>query len=216
MTAEVTVTFHGPKAGHVIRPGKEHAGKLITAPIGIPEGGPATRAGIIGEAVLSEAPDRGAGSTKFTSGNVVIVGGSRGLTGAVCLAAGAAGRAGAGYVTAAVPAELEPIFETKLTETMTVACPGEEGALAAGALHDVADACERAGAVVLGSGMGRTDGSFELARGLAGVLETPLVHRCRRPQRPRGATRRPPRTCRAHHPHAPRGRAGPPARARFR
>jgi NAD(P)H-hydrate epimerase len=125
--------------------------------------------------VLAEAPTRGPASTKFTSGNVVIVGGSRGLTGAVCLAAAAAGRAGAGYVTAAVPAELEPIFEAKLTETMTVACPTEEGALAAEALDDAADACGRAGAVVLGSGMGRTDGSFELARGLAWELETPLV-----------------------------------------
>ena len=175
VVADVTVTFHAPKTGHLIRPGKQHAGRLVTAPIGIPDGGPPTRAGIIGEAVLAEAPTRGSGSTKFSSGNVVVVGGSRGLTGAVCLAAGAAGRAGAGYITAAVPAELEPIFEAKLTETMTVACPSEEGALAASALEEAADACKRAGAVVLGSGMGRTDGSFELARGLAWELETPLV-----------------------------------------
>ena len=173
--AQVTVTFHAPKTGHMIRPGKELAGELITAPIGIPEGGPDTRAGIIGEAVLSEAPTRGAGSTKFSSGNVVIVGGSRGLTGAVCLAAGAAGRAGAGYVTAAVPAELEAIFETKLTETMTVACPSEEGALAAMALDEVVDACGRAGAVVLGSGMGRAETSFELAQELTAELASPVV-----------------------------------------
>jgi len=173
--AAVTVTFHGPKTGHLVRPGKEHAGKLVTAPIGIPEGGPATRAGVISDKVLAQAPTRGAGSTKFSSGNVVIVGGSRGLTGAVCLAAGAAGRAGAGYVTAAVPAELEQIFETKLTETMTVACPSDDGALSVLALDDVADACDRAGAVVIGSGMGRADGTFELAQGLTGALEVPIV-----------------------------------------
>ena len=59
------------------------------------------------------SPRRGAGSTKFSSGQVLIVGGSRGLTGAVCMAAEAAIRAGAGYATVAVPAELEPIFEVE-------------------------------------------------------------------------------------------------------
>ena len=173
--AQVTVTFHGPKAGHLIRPGKEFAGELVTAAIGIPDGGPATRAGIIGTNVLAQAPARGGGSTKFSSGNVVIVGGSRGLTGAVCLAARAAGRAGAGYVIAAVPAELEAIFEAKLTEAMTVACPSDNGSLAITALDDVTDACARAAAVVLGSGMGRADGTLEVAQGLAGGLEAPLI-----------------------------------------
>ena len=42
---------------------------------------------------------------------MLVVGGSRGLTGAVCMAAEAAIRAGAGYATVAVPADLEPIFE---------------------------------------------------------------------------------------------------------
>ena len=56
------------------------------------------------DALLALVPRRQAGWTKFTSGHVLVAGGSRGLTGAPCLAAEAAMRAGAGYVTACVPA----------------------------------------------------------------------------------------------------------------
>ena len=44
------------------------------------------------------------------------------------MSAEAATRAGAGYATVAVPAELEPIFEVKLTEVMSVGCPSADGA----------------------------------------------------------------------------------------
>ena len=53
-------------------------------------------------------PHRGADSTKFSSGNVFIIGGSRGLTGAPSMAALAAMRAGAGYVTVGAATSLEP------------------------------------------------------------------------------------------------------------
>ena len=72
-------------------------------------------------------PAASADSTKFDSGEVLVVGGSRGLTGAVCMAAEAAIRAGAGYATVAVPADLEHIFEVKLTEVMSRGFAGAEG-----------------------------------------------------------------------------------------
>ena len=74
-----------------------------------PRGRPgAPAAGEIDPAVLALAPRRGARSTKFSSGQVTIAGGSRGLTGAVRMSSLAAIRAGAGYATVAVPADLEP------------------------------------------------------------------------------------------------------------
>src|SRR5258707_441023 len=73
--AAVTVGFHAAKVGHLIAPGKEHTGELRVAPIGVPEGAPHTpAAGVIGEGVLDLAPRRGAGSTKFSSGQVLIAG----------------------------------------------------------------------------------------------------------------------------------------------
>jgi ADP-dependent NAD(P)H-hydrate dehydratase / NAD(P)H-hydrate epimerase len=176
VAADVTVTFHAPKLGHWVAPGKEHTGELRVAPIGIPDGAPIDpRAGLIARRVLELVPSRAAGSTKFTSGQVVIVGGSRGLTGAVCLAAMGSVRAGAGYATVAVPADLERIFETKLTEVMSIGCASRDGHLRPAASEQILGATERAACVVLGSGMGREQGTQRLIRELTERIEAPLV-----------------------------------------
>jgi NAD(P)H-hydrate epimerase len=174
--ATATVSFHAPKLGQRIAPGKWACGELRVAGIGIPDRAPGEPpAGLISPAVLGLAPQRGARSTKFSSGQVVIAGGSRGLTGAVCLSAAAAGRAGAGYVTVAVPEELELIFEAKLTEVMSRGCPSAEGALVPAAAEPILATCERAAAVVLGPGLGRAEASRELVGSLVGRIEAPLV-----------------------------------------
>jgi hydroxyethylthiazole kinase-like uncharacterized protein yjeF len=176
VAADITVTFHAPKLGHWIAPGKEHAGELRVAPIGIPDGAPVEPgAGLIDPRVLELAPHRAAGSTKFSSGQVVIVGGSRGLTGAVCLSALGAIRAGAGYATVAVPADLEQIFEVKLTEAMSLGCASRDGRLRPAASEQILGATERAACVVLGSGMGREPGTQRLIRELTERIEAPLV-----------------------------------------
>ena len=174
--ANVTVTFHAPKLGHWIAPGKAHTGELRVAPIGIPDGAPIDPSGgLIDPRVLELAPSRASGSTKFTSGQVVIVGGSRGLTGAVSLAASAAIRTGAGYATVAVPADLEAIFEAKLTEVMSLGCASRDGRLRPAASEQILKATERAACVVLGSGMGREQGTQRLIQELTERIEAPLV-----------------------------------------
>ena len=174
--ADFTVSFHAAKLGHRIAPGKWHTGELRVAPIGIPAGAPgAPVAGTIGPAVLGLAPRRGARSTKFSSGQVTIAGGSRGLTGAVQMSSLAAIRAGAGYATVAVPADLEPIFEAGQPEVMSVGCPGGDGCLAPASLKPLLRAFERAAAGVFGPGLGRDPGSVELAREAVCRIEAPLV-----------------------------------------
>jgi hydroxyethylthiazole kinase-like uncharacterized protein yjeF len=174
--ADLTVTFHGAKLGQRIAPGKWHTGELRVAPIGIPAGAPGEpRGGTIDPAVLALAPRRGPQSTKFSSGQVAIAGGSRGLTGAVQMSSLAAIRAGAGYATVAVPADLEPIFEAGQPEVMSRGCPGAQGYLSYEAGTAVLATFERAAAGVLGPGMGREEETFRLARHLAGAIEAPLV-----------------------------------------
>ncbi len=174
--ADITVTFHAAKLGQWIAPGKRHRGELRVAEIGIPPGDrPVAAGGLIDSAVLALATRRGPDSTKFTSGQVLIAGGSRGLTGAVCMAAEAAARAGAGYATVAVPASLEPIFEVKLTEVMSIGCAEADGRLAPAAGDAILAAAERAAAVVLGPGFGRGDGAAELVGELARRIEAPLL-----------------------------------------
>jgi NAD(P)H-hydrate epimerase len=177
VTADLTVTFHAAKPGLWINPGKQHAGEVRVADIGIPDGAPVEpRIGLIGEAVLLEVPRREAPGTKFTSGHVLVCGGSPGLTGAPTMAAEAAMRAGAGYVTACVPGSLNAIFEIKLTEVMTRPLPDDDGALLpAGAATVVEEAERRGGALVVGPGMGRAEPTVALIQDLAAAAKVGLV-----------------------------------------
>jgi len=174
--ADVTVAFHAAKIGHRIAPGKWRTGELAVAPIGIPDGAPSEAAtGVITDSAIELPPRRGQESTKFSSGEVLIVGGSRGMTGAVCMAALAATRAGAGYATVAAPAELEPILEAKLTEVMTIGLDGVGGGLGVAAAAQVLERSTRSGCVVLGPGLGRADHSARLALELAPRIDAPLL-----------------------------------------
>jgi NAD(P)H-hydrate epimerase len=174
--ASTTVTFAAAKPGHWIAPGKQHTGTLHVVDIGIPAGAPVTPdVGLLTPRVHALVPRRGASGTKFSSGHVVVAGGSRGLTGAPCLAAEAAMRAGAGYVTALVPASLELIFETRLLEVMTRGLPDDDGALAPDGAEAALAAIARAGALVLGPGAGRSDAAFAFVRALAARADVPLL-----------------------------------------
>ncbi len=174
--ADLTVSFHAAKLGHRIAPGKWHTGELRVEPIGIPDGAPSGPvAGTIGPGVLGLLPARGPRSTKFSSGQVVIAGGSRGLTGAVRMSSLAAIRAGAGYATVAVPADLESIFEIVQPEVMSVGCPGGDGCLAPASLKAIRKAFDGAAAGVIGPGMGRDPGSVELAREAVAAIDAALV-----------------------------------------
>lgn len=174
--ADITVSFHAAKLGQRVAPGKWHTGELRIAPIGIPDGAPgAAVAGEIDAAVLALAPRRGPRSTKFSSGQVAIAGGSRGLTGAVRMASLAAIRAGAGYATVAVPADLEMVFEIAQPEVMSVGCPGGDGCLVPASEKAVLRTFEHAAAGIFGPGLGKDPGSFELARSVVARIEAPLV-----------------------------------------
>jgi NAD(P)H-hydrate epimerase len=174
--AAVTATFHGSKVGLHVNPGKEHAGRVEVVEIGIPRGAPAaSAAGLIGEAVLDLYPRRSRSGSKFESGVVVVVGGSMGLTGAPTMAARSAARAGAGYVQVAVPEPVQPAVDLRLLEQMSRGLPDDDGYHTPAGVPDVEEMAERAGAVVLGPGVGRDEGAQEFARGVALAVEAPLL-----------------------------------------
>ena len=176
VAAATTVTFAAAKAGHWIAPGKQHTGELHVIDIGIPHGAPVVAdAGLLTARVHDLVPGREAAGTKFSSGHVVVAGGSRGLTGAPCLAADAAMRAGAGYVTALVPSSLEAIFETKLLEVMTRGLADADGAHSTRGVEEAREALGRAGALVLGPGAGRSLAAFAFVRALAEQIDVPLL-----------------------------------------
>jgi hydroxyethylthiazole kinase-like uncharacterized protein yjeF len=172
--AILTVTFGAPKLGLVVAPGRFHAGSVHVAPIGLD---PAEHASsLVAATVLAEVPRKTRESTKYRAGSVLIVGGSPGLTGAPMLAALAAFRADAGYVAVAVPGSTLPVFEVGLLEAVKRPLPEDSsGHLLPRAVDTVLEAAERADAVALGPGLGRTDGTRDLVRLLLERLEQPVV-----------------------------------------
>ena len=165
--AELTVTFHAQKLGLVVAPGRFHAGRVVVADIGLEpsrtEHRRATRA------LLREVPRRNDGDTKYTAGAVLVVGGRPGMTGAVCLAARAALRADAGYVTVAVPEASLSVVESLVVEPVKLGWRDED------APEAIAQAAERARAVAIGPGLGRSEERRNLVRELLARLDVPAV-----------------------------------------
>ncbi|HEY1687586.1 MAG TPA: NAD(P)H-hydrate dehydratase [Solirubrobacteraceae bacterium] len=177
VSAAATVSFHAGKPGLWVSPGKQHAGAVEVPDIGIPRGAPQEAdVGLITAAVLEQLPRRSASSTKFTSGRVIVVGGSAGLTGAPRMSSAAAMRAGAGYVTVCLPASLQPILAGDARpEIMSRGMPERDGGFARSAVRQVLELGDEAGALALGPGLGRTAEAVDFARELARDAKAPLV-----------------------------------------
>jgi NAD(P)H-hydrate epimerase len=125
--ADLTVTYTAPKPANVLPPASHFGGRLAVAGIGSP---PALVEAAPSRLFLSEARDARAwleatryapDSYKNTHGHALVVAGSRGMTGAAVLCAGAAMSSGAGLVTLAAPASAMPAAAARLMpEVMTV------------------------------------------------------------------------------------------------
>ncbi len=172
--ATVTVTFGAAKVGLAIAPGRFHAGRVQIAPIGLRPR--EHEHALVPASALLEVPAKDATSTKYSAGSVLVVGGSRGLTGAPMLAALAAFRADAGYVAVAAPESTLPVLETTLLEVVKRPLPEDSGGrLLPRSADAILEAAEKATAVAIGPGLGRSDGTIELVRILLEQLEQPVV-----------------------------------------
>src|SRR5204863_6131292 len=103
--------------------------------------------------ILELVPRKQPDENKYSAGTVLVVGGSRGMTGAPCLAAEAAFRADAGYVAIAVPDSTLPVFEQRLLEAVKLPCPEDGGRIAPRAIEPIAEFAGKAGAVAIGPGL---------------------------------------------------------------
>lgn len=178
--ADLTISLHLPKVGQFVSPGVLHAGEVRVADIGIPakaaqSAGISAAAGTIGPRVLRLAPRRDDASSKFSSGVLGVVGGSVGLTGAPCLAAEAAQRTGAGYVTVFVPASLNMIFEQRLLEVMSVPLADIDGGIALSDLARFGERSARCDALVIGPGIGRAPETIEFVRSVIAESDKPVL-----------------------------------------
>ncbi len=182
--AAYTVTMGALKPGLVLGDGPELAGRVEIVDIGVPRTIMDRAHGLSGRiwlttdaAVAGLLPNRARHAHKYSVGMALVVGGAPGLTGAPAMASRAAARIGAGYVTCATRASLQPVLAGKLTEIATVALPEtDSGRMDVGqALRTLEVRMAKASAILVGPGLGRDPEAAELARQLVRTAELPMV-----------------------------------------
>lgn len=182
--ATVTVTFHAAPPGAWITPGKNLTGRLVVAYIGIPSPKrsdaelPEPSCGRLTASILDGLPTRDSQGTKFRSGHVTVVGGSPGMSGAPCLAAVGAMRAGAGYVTIGAPGRLSELVASRAPwETLGLVLPEDgNGGLVPAAVPKIVEAlAAHEGTLVVGPGLGRGGERGQVIRELLDAVTGPLV-----------------------------------------
>jgi NAD(P)H-hydrate epimerase len=155
--AHETVTFQCAKPGHFLYPGRKHTGELIVKELGttgeynIGQ----IRAAVEGLKLLPREAD----SHKGSYGRLACVVGSTGFSGAGLMCVAGALRSGAGLVTAGIPACLQPIFSSRLSESMTYALDDTAGHLSEHCIPGLEDLLDGKTAVITGPGIGTSSGA---------------------------------------------------------
>ena len=171
--ADVTVTMFAMKPGLISGEGRAAAGTVIVASLatddeGLSELSDAAAAFALDDAdYLDVIPEPDPLQDKYTRGRVLVVAGSVRYPGAAVMAALSAARAGAGYVTLAVPAPVVPIVQAHLLSIPVVGLPAdEEGSFGPEAADRVGALAVKADVVLAGPGMTTSFGAAEVVRQL--------------------------------------------------
>ena len=177
INAELTVTFGAAKVGGALLPGAECAGAIRVVDIGFDDDAMRASAWLTEpDDVASVLPERPLDGQKRTSGTLVVVAGSRRMTGAARLVARAAMRVGAGYVVVAVPASILPVVQAELTEAVFLpVAETPDGSISPEAVDAVIDAASGAHAVAIGPGLSRDDATVSFVREVVRTAPVPLV-----------------------------------------
>jgi NAD(P)H-hydrate epimerase len=175
--SEVTVTFGAAKLGSVLLPGAERSGTVTVVDIGFPDDLLRPRIGLTEPHDVSSAmPVRSLEGHKRSSGVLLVVAGSRSMTGAPALIARAAGRVGAGLVILATPLDAVPAVQAHSIESVFLPlAQTDEGTIGSDAIDALLDAAEGADAVAIGPGLTRDEETARLVRDLVARCPCPIV-----------------------------------------
>lgn len=181
LKADHTATYGCAKAGQVIHGSTSLIGKLHIIDIGIPPEA-VELAGIETELLNTTSAStilgqlrRKVQSHKGSHGHLLLLAGSIGKTGAAVLAAKGSLRSGCGLVSLCVPYDLNSIFESCLTEAMTIPLPTSSSLLNVSDLNHVVKAIEGKEALVLGPGIGMDPRTAELVLHLYHNVSLPII-----------------------------------------
>lgn len=125
--------------------------------------------------VLTTLPDRDPLGHKGSFGKVLLLCGSRGFTGAAYLSSMGALRAGAGLVYLGVPESIYEIEAAKLNEPVVFPLPDEDGKLSKEAVPEILKRLPAMNAVLVGCGLGVSDGTLAVIRAVLGNASCPVI-----------------------------------------
>ena len=127
------------------------------------------------EGVLALLPDRDPWAHKGNFGKLLLLCGSRGFTGAACLAAMGALRSGAGLVYLGVPESIYSIEAVKLNEPVVFPLPDADGKLSAQAVPEIVKRLPQMDAVLVGCGLGQSEGTLAVVKAVLESAKCPVV-----------------------------------------
>jgi ADP-dependent NAD(P)H-hydrate dehydratase / NAD(P)H-hydrate epimerase len=163
LAAERTVTFAALKPGLLFGGGRELAGEVEVADIGLPA---PSRAHLVEVADVAEWWPRRAHAAHKWKSALRIVAGSAGMPGAAILACRGAQRAGAGMIHLSAPG---PVVTGAPVEVVQRPLP------ASGWAGEVLGSLDRFHAMVIGPGLGRSESAASGAREVIVAAPVPLV-----------------------------------------
>jgi NAD(P)H-hydrate repair Nnr-like enzyme with NAD(P)H-hydrate dehydratase domain len=132
------------------------------------------RSNLLPLAEIPSLPTRATDANKGDCGRVVVIGGSRGMAGAPCLAARAACRAGSGLVLVAVPKAIWDVVAMKLDEAQTRGVGDDDDAtFTEWSSLELLKICDWADVVVMGPGMSQHIGTIKAVHELVDKCEKP-------------------------------------------
>lgn len=159
---DLTVTFAARKIGQVLYPAADFCGKVICRSVGIPVRKEDAVAFALGLEDLSRLPKRLPWSNKGMCGNVLLIAGSEGMSGAACLSAEAAYRMGSGLIRVLTPECNRTVIQSRLPEAVVTAYQNTEDAI-----EKLPHAMEWADIIGIGPGLG-------MAKSARALLQTVL------------------------------------------
>ncbi len=178
--ADATVTMGMIKVGMTLEPGKSHCGEIIPADIGFPDiydELPGMKYRMVDENLAYRYLKAPAVNTyKHHQGKVLIIAGSRGMTGAAILASLGTIRSGAGLVTTCAPESLNNIYETNIIEGLTASCEDDgKGYFTEKNYDEIEKYFEWSDAILIGPGLGQNDLTKDLVKRIITNYDKSLV-----------------------------------------
>ena len=165
VSAELTVTFAALKPGLVLGAGRDRAGRVEVADIGLDVSGASMH--VVEDADVAAALGVPPRETHKWNAAVFVVAGSPGMTGAAQLVGRGAFRAGAGIVRLGLPGA--GLGDLPPSEAVGILLPEADWAAT------VLEAASRCKAIVVGPGLGRSEGVLAEVRRLVVMSPVPVV-----------------------------------------